>query len=309
MIKGILVKVSSDKHTEWEVSFFEASLVAQMVKNLPERQETPVRSLGWEDPLQKGMATTAAFFSGEFHGRRSQRGTVHGVAEGPTWLSRFHFLGSPHRQSPCPSAQRQTCWECRLSPFRRRWWLGLIRRQRINEGRDFQMRSSALLVALDGGQEGCRWPSWTHWPGLVLLSACGVGKASTRKSRACFFISFTPHTWVPAQVGSQREPQIPGSVASSHPLEKPHPGRFAVASWKPKKTDASGHGSPTGTATGTAPPGQARTQAGSRTDTCRRRRRNTQSTQPRGWGQPAGAPGGEEALAFRLPPVFMQSLF
>jgi len=28
-----------------------------MVKNLPERQETSVRSLGWEDPLQKGMAT------------------------------------------------------------------------------------------------------------------------------------------------------------------------------------------------------------------------------------------------------------
>ena len=42
--------------------------MAQMVKNLPERQETPVRSLGWEDPLQKGMASTAAFFSGEAGG-------------------------------------------------------------------------------------------------------------------------------------------------------------------------------------------------------------------------------------------------
>ena len=27
-----------------------------MVKNLPAMQETPVRSLGWEDPLEKGMA-------------------------------------------------------------------------------------------------------------------------------------------------------------------------------------------------------------------------------------------------------------
>ena len=34
-----------------------ASLVAQMVKNLPAVQETQVRSLGWEDPLEEGMAT------------------------------------------------------------------------------------------------------------------------------------------------------------------------------------------------------------------------------------------------------------
>ena len=32
------------------------SLVAQMVKNLPAMQETQVRSLGWEDPLDKGLA-------------------------------------------------------------------------------------------------------------------------------------------------------------------------------------------------------------------------------------------------------------
>ena len=34
-----------------------ASLVAQMIKNLPAMQETWVRSLGWEDPLDKAMAT------------------------------------------------------------------------------------------------------------------------------------------------------------------------------------------------------------------------------------------------------------
>ena len=33
------------------------SLVAQMVKHLSTMQETQVRSLGWEDPLEKGMAT------------------------------------------------------------------------------------------------------------------------------------------------------------------------------------------------------------------------------------------------------------
>ena len=34
-----------------------AFLVAQMVKNLPTREETWVWSRGWEDPLEKGMAT------------------------------------------------------------------------------------------------------------------------------------------------------------------------------------------------------------------------------------------------------------
>ena len=34
-----------------------ASLVAQLVKNLPAMQETWVRSLGWKDPLEKGTAT------------------------------------------------------------------------------------------------------------------------------------------------------------------------------------------------------------------------------------------------------------
>ena len=34
-----------------------ASLVAQLVKNLPAMQETRVRSLGREDPLEKEMAT------------------------------------------------------------------------------------------------------------------------------------------------------------------------------------------------------------------------------------------------------------
>ena len=37
--------------------YLSASLVAQMVQNLPAMRETWVRSLGWEDPLEEGMAT------------------------------------------------------------------------------------------------------------------------------------------------------------------------------------------------------------------------------------------------------------
>ena len=35
---------------------YRASLVAQLVRNLPEMLETPVRFLGWEDLLAKEMA-------------------------------------------------------------------------------------------------------------------------------------------------------------------------------------------------------------------------------------------------------------
>ena len=40
-----------------------ASLVAQMVKNLPAMQETWVRSLGWEDPLEKETATHSSILA------------------------------------------------------------------------------------------------------------------------------------------------------------------------------------------------------------------------------------------------------
>ena len=51
-----------------------ASLVAQLVKNLPTMQETWVRFLSWEDPLEKEMATTLVLLPGESHGQRSLAG-------------------------------------------------------------------------------------------------------------------------------------------------------------------------------------------------------------------------------------------
>ena len=40
-----------------------ASLVAQTVKNLPAVLETWVQSLGWEDPLEEGMATHSSILA------------------------------------------------------------------------------------------------------------------------------------------------------------------------------------------------------------------------------------------------------
>ena len=39
------------------------SLVAQRIKHLPAMQETRVRSLGWEDPLEKEMATHSSILA------------------------------------------------------------------------------------------------------------------------------------------------------------------------------------------------------------------------------------------------------
>ena len=44
-------------NTTLNLKILRASLVAQMVKNLPAMQETWVQSLAWEEPLEKGKAT------------------------------------------------------------------------------------------------------------------------------------------------------------------------------------------------------------------------------------------------------------
>ena len=45
------------------VSYWQASLLAQMVKNLPAMQETCVPSLAWEDSLEKEMATHSSILA------------------------------------------------------------------------------------------------------------------------------------------------------------------------------------------------------------------------------------------------------
>ena len=50
---------------------FWASLLAQMVKNLPAMQETLVQTLGWEDPWGREYLPILVFLPGEFHGQRS----------------------------------------------------------------------------------------------------------------------------------------------------------------------------------------------------------------------------------------------
>ena len=65
--------------------------MAQRIKHLPAMRETRVQSLGWEDPLDKEMATHSRILPGESHGQRSLAGySPRGRKESDT-TERVHF--------------------------------------------------------------------------------------------------------------------------------------------------------------------------------------------------------------------------
>ena len=67
---------------DYPLQYSWTSLVAQLGKNLPAMRETWVLSLGWEDPLEKDRLPTPVFCPGE----------VHGVTKSRTQLSDSHSV-------------------------------------------------------------------------------------------------------------------------------------------------------------------------------------------------------------------------
>ena len=65
-------------------STYGVSLVVQTVKNLPAVQEAWIQSLGWEDPLEKGMATHSSILAWRICGQRSLVGYT-------TWSCRVKY--------------------------------------------------------------------------------------------------------------------------------------------------------------------------------------------------------------------------
>ena len=72
--------------TGYPLQYFGASLMAQLVKNLPAMRETLVQSLGWEDPLEKGKTTQSSILAW-----RIPWTIVRGVAKRQTQLNDFHM--------------------------------------------------------------------------------------------------------------------------------------------------------------------------------------------------------------------------
>ena len=71
-----------------------ASPVAQLVKNVPAMWDTWVRSLGWEDPLEKGKATHFSILAWRIPW------TVHGVAKDTTKRLSLFTLHRRREESP-----------------------------------------------------------------------------------------------------------------------------------------------------------------------------------------------------------------
>ena len=116
-------------------SFVTASLAAQMAKNLPVMQETQVRSLGREDPLEKGLATLASFLvwkipwteePGELQSTGSQR-------VGHEWLTQTQKnkdLSTGEQLNNSTSIQQNTAWQQKNQLLLPAIWTNLKERKR-----------------------------------------------------------------------------------------------------------------------------------------------------------------------------------
>ena len=80
-----LRKLIFSKYKHWRFNW--ASLVPQVVKNLPEVWKTWVQSLGWEDPLEEGMATHSNIFAWKIPMDRGVWwATAHGITKSGKWM-------------------------------------------------------------------------------------------------------------------------------------------------------------------------------------------------------------------------------
>ena len=130
------------------VYFKKASLVAQRLKRLPAMWETRVRSLGWEDSLEKEMATHSSILAwriqwteepGGLQSMGSQRVVRH---DWVTSLSKQWFKGFPQvelvvKNPPANVGDNKRCridsWVGKI-PWRREWLPTLVLLPRESQG-------------------------------------------------------------------------------------------------------------------------------------------------------------------------------
>ena len=86
---------SSGEGIGYPLRYSWVSIVAQLVRNLPAMWESWVRSLAWEDPLEKGKATHSNILAWRIPW------TIHGVAKTRTQQSDFQFQGGEEILDNC----------------------------------------------------------------------------------------------------------------------------------------------------------------------------------------------------------------
>ena len=98
----VYIHIHTHTHMHTHIYISWASLVAQTVKNPPTMQETRVQSLGWEDPLEKDMATHSSILAWGIP-RTEEPGELQSV--GPQrvkhdWATNTHILNFPSLSLP-----------------------------------------------------------------------------------------------------------------------------------------------------------------------------------------------------------------
>ena len=110
----------SGEGISYSLQYSWAFLVVRMIKNPCAMRKTWVRSLGWEDPLEKGTATHSSILAWRIPWTEGAwQATVHGVTKSQTGLSDFHFdfiFWSPAFFSPVDSElssgqESKTLWK------------------------------------------------------------------------------------------------------------------------------------------------------------------------------------------------------
>ena len=134
------------------------SLVAQTVKRLPAVQETRVQSLGWEDPLEKKMATHSSTLAWKIPWTEEPgRLQSHGVAKSQTQLNDFtftffHYARHCFSLTPpqlCTSLVVQTVKNLPIMQETQVWSLG--REDPLEEGMATHFRILAWKIPTDRG--------------------------------------------------------------------------------------------------------------------------------------------------------------
>ena len=130
-----------------------ACLVAQQVKNLPAMHETWARSLGWEDPLEKGKGYPLQYPGLE----NSMACIAHGVAKRQTQLSKFHFHYVPGNRHVLPSFNVSNDKESACNAGDSVLIPGSGRTPK--EGNGYSLQYSCLENPMDRGA----WQASIHW--------------------------------------------------------------------------------------------------------------------------------------------------
>ena len=169
-----------------------ASLVAQMVKNLPVMQETWVWSLGWEDPLEKGMATYLVFLPGKSSWTEELGGlqSLEFQRVGHDWANLYIYILRLYIYiyiCICIYRQREKERDFsggsdgKASAYNLGDWDSIPGLGKSpGEGNGNPLQSLSLENPMDGGA----WWATVH----------GVGKSQTRLSDFTFFVYIYTHT-------------------------------------------------------------------------------------------------------------------